>query len=237
MYAKTSAEGNWGTEGFHWPCRMHVYTSDNDDIRKRGIKLDMKLSECFKELNEGKFTEAHAALYAKYFDEHIENKDGKEIRSYTYKEDALKKAESRYAGYLVIVTDQTEFSSMDVLEIYRSKNAFSTASFDLKNEQDARMLHTHNATAMNGKIFTLFISAILICEMRRRLSGLNEPWTLDRVRAALDKITFSTVKLSISRKPRELKGLISARQRSYLSRLLQCEEKEAEDKLFAIELT
>ena len=233
IYAKT-IDSHWGSESCHWPCRFHVYTSENEDIGRRGIRLDIKLQECFNELNAGEWVEAHVPLYAKYF-EMNECENG--VKTYDYKEEALVKAESRYSGYLVLVTDQMELSAKEALDIYRSKDAVEKAFYDLKNEQDARRLGTHGVAAMDGKLFTLFISAILICEIRRRMSGLKEEWTLNKVRTALDKITFSKVKVEHLKKAKNLRGIVSARQRSYLSKLLDCSEKEAADKLFSIEIS
>ena len=233
VYAKTT-DSHWGSESFHWPCRFHVYTSENEDIGKRGIRLDIKLRECFNELNAGEWVEAHIPLYAKYF-EMNECENG--VKRYSYKEDALVKAESHYSGYLVLVTDQIELSAKEVLDIYRSKDAVEKAFYDLKNEQDAKRLGTHGMAAMDGKLFTLFISAILISEIRRRMAGLKEEWTLNKVRTALDKITFSKVKVEHLKKTRNLMGIVTARQRTYLARLLDCPEYEAADKLFSIEIS
>ena len=233
VYAKTT-DSHWGSESFHWPCRFHVYTSENEDIGKRGIRLDIKLRECFNELNAGEWVEAHIPLYAKYF-EMNECENG--VKRYSYKEDALVKAESHYSGYLVLVTDQIELSAKEVLDIYRSKDAVEKAFYDLKNEQDAKRLGTHGMAAMDGKLFTLFISAILISEIRRRMAGLKEEWTLNKVRTALDKITFSKVKVDHLKKTRNLMGIVTARQRTYLARLLDCPEYEAADKLFSIEIS
>ena len=205
VYAKTTGS-HWGSESFHWPCRFHVYTSENEDIGKRGIRLDIKLRECFNELNAGEWVEAHIPLYAKYF-EMNECENG--VKRYSYKEDALVKAESHYSGYLVLVTDQIELSAKEVLDIYRSKDAVEKAFYDLKNEQDAKRLGTHGMAAMDGKLFTLFISAILISEIRRRMAGLKEEWTLNKVRTALDKITFSKVKVEHLKKTRNLMGILS----------------------------
>ena len=233
VYAKTT-DSHWGSESFHWPCRFHVYTSENEDIGKRGIRLDIKLRECFNELNAGEWVEAHIPLYAKYF-EMNECENG--VKRYSYKEDALVKAESHYSGYLVLVTDQMDLSAKEVLDIYRSKDAVEKAFYDLKNEQDAKRLGTHGMAAMDGKLFTLFISAILISEIRRRMAGLKEEWTLNKVRTALDKITFSKVKVEHLKKTRNLMGIVTARQCTYLARLLDCPEYEAADKLFSIEIS
>ena len=233
IYAKTT-DSHWGSESFHWPCRFHVYTSENEDIGKRGIRLDIKLRECFNELNAGEWVGAHVPLYAKYF-EMNECENG--VKRYSYKEDALVKAASHYSGYLVLVTDQMDLSAKEVLDIYRSKDAVEKAFYDFKNEQDAKRLGTHGVAAMDGKLFTLFISAILISEIRRRMAGLKEEWTLNKVRTALDKITFSKVKVEHLKKTRNLMGIVTARQRSYLARLLDCPEKDAADKLFSIKIS
>ena len=39
------------------------------------------------------------------------------------------------------------------------------------------------------------------------------------------------------KKAKNLRGIVSARQRSYLAKLLDCPEKEAVDKLFSIEVS
>ena len=236
VYASVSPTEHFGDEGYRRACRIHVYASDNEDAGKRGIRLDMKIAECFDELNAGRFIESHAHLYAKYFEEHIEKDGENEARTYAYKDDVIEEAESRYAGYLVIITDQMDMTSKDILDIYRDKDAVEKAFFDLKNGQDARRLGTHSSATMKGKLFTLFISSILICEIRNRLSGLKENWTMDKVRQSLDKITFSTVRLSHSRKAKDLPGIVSAKQRLYLSKLLNCKPCEAEEKLFSFHI-
>ena len=53
----------------------------------------------------------------------------------------------------------------------------------------------------------------------------------------LDKITFSKVKVEHLKKTRNLMGIVTARQRTYLARLLDCPEYEAADKLFSIEIS
>ena len=237
VYAKTSSLQYWSNEDFHWPCRIHVYTSDSEDAGRRGMKLDMKLAECFRELNAGDWNEAHVALYAKYFDMNVETVDGVEKKTYSYKEKALENAESHYAGYLAIVTDQVDLTSREVLEIYRSKDAVEKAFYDLKNEQDAKRLGTHSAKAMDGKLFTLFISSILISEIRRRMDGFDGQWTLNSIRTSLDKITFSKVKIEHLKKAKELKGLVSKTQREYLAKLLECLPYEAADELFSIQVS
>ena len=89
---------------------------------------------------------------------------------------------------------------------------------------------------MDGKLFTLFISSILISEIRRRMDGFNGQWTLSSIRTALDKITFSKVKIEHLKKAKELKGLVSKTQREYLAKLLDCPPNEAADKLFSIQM-
>ena len=103
-------------------------------------------------------------------------------------------------------------------------------------EQDAKRLGTHLVKAMDGKLFTLFISSILISEIRRRMDGFNGQWTLNSIRTSLDKITFSKVKVEHLKKAKELEGLVSRSQREYLAKLLDCPQDEAADKLFAIRI-
>ena len=231
VYAQTSKKHWWGDENKKRQCRFHVYTSDNEDAGKRGIRMDMKLAQCFAELNDGQFIHSHAHLYAKYFTENVDEMGRK---TYSYKDGAIDAAESHYAGYLVLVTDQCELTSKQVLDLYRAKDAVEKAFFDLKNVEDAKRLNTHTRQTMNGKLFTLFVSSILLSELRHRMAGLKEQWTVDKVRRQLDKITFSKVKVSHNKSPKPLRGMISARQRLYLSKLLDCKLSEVEDLFFSI---
>lgn len=193
--------------------------------------MDMKLAQCFAELNDGQFIHSHDHLYAKYFTENVDETGRK---TYSYKDGAIDAAESHYAGYLVLVTDQCELTSKQVLDLYRAKDAVEKAFFDLKNVEDAKRLNTHTRQTMNGKLFTLFVSSILLSELRHRMAGLKEQWTVDKVRRQLDKITFSKGKVSSNKRPKTLRGLVSARQRIYLAKLLDCKLSEVEDLFFSI---
>lgn len=235
IYAKVSEIKYWGNENYNWPCRIHVYTTEDESIGKRGIEFDKKLAECYEELNSGEWDDAHVPLYAKYFEEHEET--GTNRKTYTYKEEALVDAEGKYSGYLAIVTDQVDLSSKEILDIYRAKDEVEKAFFDLKNNEDAKRLGTHNASSMKGKLFTLFISSILICELRRRMAGFEEQWSVEKIRRVLDKITFSRVKLNKVKTSKPLRGLITAEQRAYISQLLGCNKNEAEDMLFEINIS
>lgn len=118
-------------------------------------KAFILISGILQRANAGEWVEAHVPFYAKYFEM---NECGNGVKSYSYKEDALKKAESHYSGYLVIVMDQMDLSAKEVVDIYRSKDAVEKAFYYLKNEQDAKRLATPWRGSMDGKPFTLFIS-------------------------------------------------------------------------------
>ena len=70
---------------------IHVYAQSVADINLRTSSLDIRLAECHEELNAGKFLNSHAALYARYFTEVVEE-DGS--RHYEYNEEHIEGRET-----------------------------------------------------------------------------------------------------------------------------------------------
>jgi hypothetical protein len=100
-----------------------------------------------------------------------------------------------------------------------------------------KRLNVQSRPAMEGKMLVIFIAAILISEIRRRMK-LNykgkDNWTMDLIRRKLNKIQISSVKTSYFRTPKELLSIISLSQRQILSALLKAKEKEVEATLKSI---
>lgn len=231
LYA-TAVPGHWNGEGLDRACRFHVFTKDVVDISVRSANLDVKLRECYEELNRGEFHASHAAFYARYFEEKA-NEDG--TKSYGWNEKNLAKRETKYSGFLVIVTDRLDLTSTEIIDIYRDKDGVEKVFDDTKNAQDQKRLGIHNHRTLEGKMFILFITAILISEIRQRMGDYKgKDWTMDSIRKALDKITLSKVSYNSMRKPRDLYSDVTSQARQMLSCLLKVKECDAVEQLMQI---
>ena len=220
-------KSHWNAEGMHRDCMIHVYAQSVADINLRTSSLDIRLAECYEELNAGKFLNSHAALYARYFKE-IEEEDGS--RHYEYNEEHIEGRETKYAGLFAIVTDRMDLSSTDVMNVYRDKDGVEKIFNDIKNVQDCRRLSVHTRQAMDGRVFVVFLASILIAEMRQRLKGCKdrEELTIDLVRKTLDKVSVSYVRRDGKRKHVQLYSDLTGKQTLLLSSLLKVKPADVE---------
>ena len=229
LYAM-GVKSHWDAEGLHRECMIHVYAQSVADISLRTSSLDIRLAECYEELNAGKFLNSHAALYARYFTE-VEQSDGS--RRYEYNDEHIAGRETKYAGLFAIVTDRMELSGTDVMNIYRDKDRVEKIFNDIKNVQDCRRLSVHTRQAMDGRVFVVFIASILMAEIRQRLRDCKDrdEMTMDLVRKTLDKISVSYVKRDGKRKHVQLYSSLTGKQTLLLSSLLKVRPSEVEKTL------
>lgn len=229
LYA-SSFETCWGAEDLKRKCRIHVYTKLLNDIAIRSGNLDLKLVDCLNELNSGEWNNAHAPLYARYFEETVCS-DGS--KSYIYNDEAIRNSENRYSGYLCIVTDNPELTSEQVIDVYRDKDGIEKVFDDVKNIQDCRRLNVQSRPVMEGKMFVVFIAAILVSEIRQRMKHNyrgKDAWTIDLIRKKLNRIRFSKVKVG-AKAAKGLFSIVSCSQRAILSALFDVPAKDVEQTL------
>lgn len=219
-----------GAEDLERKCRIHVYTKLLNDIAIRSGNLDLKLVDCLNELNSGEWNNAHAPLYARYFEETV-GSDGS--KSYIYNDEAIRNSENRYSGYLCIVTDNPELTSEQVIDIYRDKDGIEKVFDDIKNIQDCRRLNVQSRPVMEGRMFVVFIAAILVSEIRQRMKHNyrgKDAWTIDLIRKKLNRIRFSKVKVG-AKAAKGLFSIVSCSQRAILSALFDVPAKDVEQTL------
>ena len=229
LYA-SSFETCWGAEDLKRKCRIHVYTKLLNDIAIRSGNLDLKLVDCLNELNSGEWNNAHAPLYARYFEETVCS-DGS--KSYIYNDEAIRNSENRYSGYLCIVTDNPELTIEQVIDVYRDKDGIEKVFDDVKNIQDCRRLNVQSRPVMEGKMFVVFIAAILVSEIRQRMKHNyrgKDAWTIDLIRKKLNRIRFSKVKVG-AKAAKGLFSIVSCSQRAILSALFDVPAKDVEQTL------
>ena len=128
-----------------------------------------------------------------------------------------------------------DMSPLDVMELYRDKDGVEKVFDDVKNTQDCRRLGIHSHRTLAGKMFVLFLASILISEVRQRMKAFEgKGWSFDSIRRALDKITYTKVKLGHNKRPKTLYSDIPAKSRLILAALLKIDPKDVDDTLSKI---
>ena len=168
-------------------------------------------------------------MYAKYFTP-VNHVDGS--KAYDDNNATILKTDKRYSGYLCIITDDLQKNATEVLDIYRDKDDTEKVFDDAKNANDCKRLNIQSRSAMEGKLFVLFLSLILTSTMCFRLRlYTGKDWTLEAVRRNLDKICQDTISSTSSPPFQEVTSITTRTQRMYLSALLQVPESNAETAL------
>lgn len=97
-------------------------------------------------------------------------------------------------GYLLILTNDYEKTSEEILTLYRNKEAVENAFDDIKNELDLSRLKVHSNEAVEGKIFLVFLSLIFTSYIRNMIkkANLKKDLTYKEVIKELKKIKLYT---------------------------------------------
>jgi transposase len=98
------------------------------------------------------------------------------------------------SGYMVVISNDYEKTSEEILTIYREKDVAEKAFDDAKNLLDADRLHIHTREAAEGKLFLIFLSLIYVAYIRKaaRVSKLNLDLTYSEIIGELAKIRVYT---------------------------------------------
>jgi transposase len=92
-------------------------------------------------------------------------------------------------GFFCLLSN-TDFSSEEVLDIYRRKDVIEKGFDDLKNHLDMKRLRTHSGATADGKLFLAFVSLIAVSHMGMELSDFmkDRAMSKDSVLRELEKI-------------------------------------------------
>ncbi len=165
---------------------QQMHTLETQTLSEKLTRLEKELSGLKRMPKKAKL-----ARYGKYFTLSMteENKLAWK-RNYT----AINE-ETRYAGFFFIFTNDPEMSAADILYYYRTKDADEKLFYQLKIYLDANRLRVHSDTAVEGKIFMLFIAQILRAklsnDLRPLLDGYHLP--LDKAMKRMANVRIKTV--------------------------------------------
>jgi len=128
--------------------------------------------------------------YTDYF--HVEEeKQGR----FSFRQDNHKIDEKlNRAGFFVLLTNDPELSSEDVLSIYRGRDAIEKAFDQFKNGLDFRRLRIHTGKTMDGKVFVGFMALVMRSYMLKKAkeSQVTKHLTLEKILLELRKIKTVT---------------------------------------------
>ena len=107
--------------------------------------------------------------------------------------DAFKDA-MKNKGYMIILTNDFDRQSEEMLSLYRDKEAVENAFDDIKNQLDMDRLNVQSNESLQGKLFLVFLSLVLVSAMRNALrkSGLSKNITYAEAIMELTKIKLYT---------------------------------------------
>jgi transposase len=172
---------------------QQMHTLETQTLGEKLTRLENELSG-LKRMPKG----PKLARYAKYFTLSMDEKKG-----LVWKRDyAAINEETRYAGFFFIFTNDAQMSAADILYYYRTKDADEKLFYQLKIYLDANRIRVHSDTAVDGKIFMLFIAQIL----RAKLSNDLRP-LLDGHHLSLDKAMKRMANVRIKTTPEGFKLL------------------------------
>jgi transposase len=169
---------------------MHVYYDPELAERQRRdlYRSVQSIEEKLSQLKHS--TIGEVKRYSAYFD--IERKgDG----SFTFQRNYDKiDAVDLNNGFFCLLSN-AEFSSEEVLDIYRRKDVIEKGFDDLKNHLDMKRMRTHTSATTDGKLFVAFISLIAVSQMGMKLADFMKEKSMskDAVIYELEKIKVVTL--------------------------------------------
>lgn len=145
--------------------------------------FDKRIAGLYRELFDDKFVESHKKTYEQFFEVKTTPKRGRKV---TYKEDDIKEAR-RYLGYFALITNET-MDAFTALHLYRMKDVVEKAFGNIKERLNMRRLLVSSEKGLDGKIFTEFVSLILISHLDHKMkeTGLYSNYTMLQLLDKLD---------------------------------------------------
>lgn len=145
--------------------------------------FDKRIAGLYRELFDDKLVESHKKTYEQFFEVKTTPKRGRKV---TYKEDDIKEAR-RYLGYFALITNET-MDAFTALHLYRMKDVVEKAFGNIKERLNMRRLLVSSEKGLDGKIFTEFVSLILISHLDHKMkeTGLYSNYTMLQLLDKLD---------------------------------------------------
>lgn len=147
--------------------RLFMYWDlDSDNLNRSSMTTSIQAQK--EQLKAKETISKQAALkYKKYFDIKI-NED--QTFSYSINQKKVKE-KLMLCGCFALFCSQSNLKLEDGLFIYRKKDCVEKRFDDLKNDLMCERIRSHKRETCDGKIFVLFISLILMTELRNKLQS------------------------------------------------------------------
>jgi len=162
----------------------HIYFSNP----RKSLETESIFEYFIKLENELEHLKLTKKLPKRYTDNFII--EGTTKTSFTYKRklDVIS-MKLRECGFFILLTDNPDYSSFDVIDMYRQKDAIEKHFDQFKNWLHFYRLRTHSIKTSEGKLFIGFIALIIRSSMLNRLRN-NE---------ATKKLTFEKVLIELKK--------------------------------------
>ncbi len=199
---------------YQWPenrrrCYMHIYYDPHraaDDFEA----LNRHLQLCRKELESKQLNKLHEKDYQQFF---LVRETPVRGRQVDYNDDAIAAYRDQYAGFFAILTSK-KMDALEVLQIYRNKDAVEKAFDDLKNSLDMKRLRIHSSARMSGRVFVQFVALILFSQILKtmREKDLSSRYSPKLLLGELESLT----KIHYTGKYKDIVSEVSKAQREIL---------------------
>ena len=164
---------------------VHIYFSNPS----KSLEIESIFEYFLKLENELEQLKLPKKLPKRYTDNFII--EGTTKTSFTYKRklDVIN-MKLKQCGFFILLTSNSEYSSFDVIDMYRQKDAIEKHFDPFKNGLDFYRLRTHSIKTSEGKLFIGFIALIIRSNMLNRLKNNEEAkkLTFDKALIELKKI-------------------------------------------------
>ncbi len=165
---------------------LHFYYNDQKATDDK-IRFNAMLDRLEYNLINGTPDPEDERLYQKYMIIHETPVRGK---TYSFKEDAIRKAERNY-GYFALMSNGIK-DPVEALRIYRLKDLIEKSFGNLKERLSMRRMSVASEENFEGKLFVQFVALQLMSYIKRQMdeNGLFNNYTMQSLLDELDTIEY-----------------------------------------------
>ncbi|MFC6276516.1 IS1634 family transposase [Psittacicella hinzii] len=168
-------------------CKVHTYFDEMQRVEAL-LSFDSEIKFYEAEI-KSRITAKQQVKSNKYFTVHCLSGDKQQ---YTYERnlEAIKKEYAKL-GYFCLVTNELDLTSLEVLNLYHSKEMVDKSFKDVSHILQRRIKPEDIDTA-NGRMFVFFISLILLSMLQNKIaqSGSKIKVAIEEIIAELDDIKY-----------------------------------------------
>lgn len=165
---------------------LHFYYNDQKATDDKA-RFNAMLDRLENNLINGPLDPADEKLYQKYF---IIKETPVRGVSYSFKEDAIRKAEKNY-GYFVLMSNGIK-DPVEAIRIYRLKDLIEKSFGNLKERLSMRRMSVASEENFEGKLFVQFVALQMVSYIKKQMDehGLFSNYTIQSLLDELDVIEY-----------------------------------------------